>query len=447
MGSQHKEAYMGQVELEAEDGVNEPYANKCKPIRRKWKSQARNLEEKEKNKEGQVVMKRPASSQNWYNPNSKRLKESSPKNIALSQRFPNQLLIATQLQLENGEAPPTAMRIINWNVRGLGKNRTFREAQESYSFHHVDAVVHSENGSLWRCMGIYGHPEAVQKRNTWKLLKREALRECNLRDVGCTGYPFTWSNMRFGEKAALNLVSWCSDHHPILMEVVEKGKEGRFFKRTFHRAHYEDFWSSYEKCKEIVKHEWKDTSCWSKGNPVDLFKKKSNEALADLKLWSNNEFKGRQKKLKRLKDKLKMIREDSSHHESGDEIRKMERQIDNILLDEEIYWKQISRADWLREGDKNTKFFHSKASARKRKNIIVGLEDEQGIWNEKPEDVQNEMNMSLEQKFTKEEISTALAQICPTKAPGPDGLPVAFLPKALEFSQGRSDNNLLAHSQ
>ena len=35
MGSQHKEAYMGQVELETEDGVNEPYANKCKPIRRK----------------------------------------------------------------------------------------------------------------------------------------------------------------------------------------------------------------------------------------------------------------------------------------------------------------------------------------------------------------------------------------------------------------------------
>ena len=103
MGSQHKEAYMGQVELEAEDGVNEPYANKCKPISRKWKSQARNLEEKEKNKEGQVVMKRPASSQNWYNPNSKRLKESSPKNITLSQRFPNQLPIATQLQLENEE--------------------------------------------------------------------------------------------------------------------------------------------------------------------------------------------------------------------------------------------------------------------------------------------------------------------------------------------------------
>ncbi|KAL9423295.1 hypothetical protein AB3S75_035396 [Citrus x aurantiifolia] len=106
MGSQHKEAYMGQVELEAEKGVNEPYANKCKPIRRKWKYQARNLEGKRKNKEGQVVMKRPASSQNGHSPISKRLKQSSPINTAISQRVPNQLLVATQIQLEDegGEA-------------------------------------------------------------------------------------------------------------------------------------------------------------------------------------------------------------------------------------------------------------------------------------------------------------------------------------------------------
>lgn len=34
---------------------------------------------------------------------------------------------------------------------------------KSYSLHQVDAVVHSENGSYWRCTGIYGHPESAQK--------------------------------------------------------------------------------------------------------------------------------------------------------------------------------------------------------------------------------------------------------------------------------------------
>lgn len=76
---------------------------------------------------------------------------------------------------------------------------------------------------------------------------REALKECELVDLGFVGYPFTWSNRRFGtqlieerldrflcnkswgncfqEKAALNLVTWSFDHNPILMEVLEK-REG-----------------------------------------------------------------------------------------------------------------------------------------------------------------------------------------------------------------------------
>lgn len=40
-----------------------------------------------------------------------------------------------------------------------------------------------------------------------------------------------------------------------------------------------------------------------------------------------------------------------------------------------------------------------------------------------------EMNAQLEEPFTPEDITNALSQICPTKAPGPDGLPAAFFQK------------------
>lgn len=57
------------------------------------------------------------------------------------------------------------------------------------------------------------------------------------------------------------------------------------------------------------------------------------------------EFKGREKKLKWLIEKLRVLKEGFSHYEQGDEIKRVEHRIDNILLDEEILWKQRSRVD------------------------------------------------------------------------------------------------------
>lgn len=51
-------------------------------------------------------------------------------------------------------------------------------------------------------------------------------------------------------------------------------------------------------------------------------------------------------------------------------------------------WKQNSRVQWLKEGDSNSKFFHVKASNKRRKNRLTSLVDEEGVRveNEKLDD-------------------------------------------------------------
>ena len=53
----------------------------------------------------------------------------------------------------------------------------------------------------------------------------------------------------------------------------------------------------------------------------------------------------------------------------------------NVLLDKENrMWFQRSRALWLAEGDRNTKFFHEVTTQLKKRNFIKGVQDRDGAW-------------------------------------------------------------------
>lgn len=72
-------------------------------------------------------------------------------------------------------------------------------------------------------------------------------------------------------------------------------------------------------------------------NVVSLFQKKIRDTMAELKLWSKEEFGGRTKQLDKLLTDLETSRQQHLQYVDEESIKKLERQIDNLLVDEEIY--------------------------------------------------------------------------------------------------------------
>ena len=98
----------------------------------------------------------------------------------------------------------------------------------------------------------------------------------------------------------------------------------------------------------------------------------------DLKKWSEEEFGNVENRLRKLwKDlnDLELIAD--SQPLTNEEILEKDQlrtKLEKVTLMEEICWRQKSRALWIREGDRNTKFFHKTANSHRRFNTIDNLE-------------------------------------------------------------------------
>ena len=64
----------------------------------------------------------------------------------------------------------------------------------------------------------------------------------------------------------------------------------------------------------------------------------------------------------------------SATHVQGimEALRRTQIELNYWLDREDDMWRQRSRINWFQNGDRNTSFFHAKASARQRKNFMNG---------------------------------------------------------------------------
>ncbi|KAK3205839.1 hypothetical protein Dsin_019885 [Dipteronia sinensis] len=83
-------------------------------------------------------------------------------------------------------------------------------------------------------------------------------------------------------------------------------------------------------------------------------------------------------KIKASNSNISSLRKSTLEREDG--VMQKEVEVEGLLEREEIYWKQRLKADWLNVGDQNFKYFHARASAKKKKNFISKLFDDDGCF-------------------------------------------------------------------
>ena len=88
----------------------------------------------------------------------------------------------------------------------------------------------------------------------------------------------------------------------------------------------------------------------------------------DLIAWSKTTFGNTRDWLEAKQGELTALKE--AGYGMNVERIQVKREINELLHHEEVFWRQRSRSILLPVGDKNTKFFHLRASQRQKKNNI-----------------------------------------------------------------------------
>eukprot|EP00253_Pinus_taeda_P003926 PITA_03926 len=298
-------------------------------------------------------------------------------------------------------------------------------------------------------------------------------------DIPTTNGVYTWNNRRGGKtqiasrldrfllsEQILNrdvfieakiLPGLGSDHWPIRLEIdIKKNNGNKPFR-------FEAFWLRNPDFLRKMEEWWTQSKVKGKGK-MHTIQLKLKEIKGKIKKWNKEEFgnimEERQKLEKEMEEIQQKIILEGRDEERSNEEGRIINQLEERRKQEEILWRQKSRIKWLREGERNTKFFHQAMFQNRQRNQIFSIKNveaeriiEQGdigkvlvdyhkeILTEPQRDrgeaieyickeisrlIKNEQNKALMRAATMEEVEEIVMNMKKSKAPGPDGYTVEF---------------------
>ncbi|XP_027155460.1 uncharacterized protein LOC113766368 [Coffea eugenioides] len=276
-------------------------------------------------------------------------------------------------------------------------------------------VVDKDTNEHWWMVGIYASTEDSIRKQQWKAIeekKREwgdkwvlvddfndicsrgekwggrersegSFRDFNsfisrneLVDIGYERVPWTWSNTWEGK----------GDTNPVQ-------------KRVKRRFYFDQRWAKDNTSDVVIKKAWGKDQHGSRMFKVVRRIKECRIAFIE---W-NRTVKGNTRAvIQELKGHLKALREKEELSDKG-AIANLKLQLSKAHKDEELYWSQKSRSRWLKEGDKNTAYFHLSVMAKRKRNRINMLQKANGEWCRGEQEVVEELNKHYKDLFTSTE--------------------------------------------
>ena len=286
---------------------------------------------------------------------------------------------------------------------------------EDSSKYCIDVLVEKNTPQEWQFTGFYGEPVTARRHEAWSKLRtlndkphipwlcvgefneitkqeekvggairahsqmqafRDVIDECGFMDFGYIGPNFTWSKhyidghsiwQRLDRELATNqwfmkypgtivhhLPCISSDHCLLLINLT--GIEIPSYKKPFR---FEEMWLSDSRCGEVDEAAWR--SCVARDSDREILGK-IDKCGKDLSWWNYNVFGNVRRELKKKRELLIEEEVVAVRTCNNVQIKELKEEI-NVLMDRETrMWNQRSRILWLKNGDGNTKIFHTWAS-------------------------------------------------------------------------------------
>ncbi|XP_073360430.1 uncharacterized protein [Aegilops tauschii subsp. strangulata] len=254
-------------------------------------------------------------------------------------------------------------------------------------------------GVAWLASGDFNQIYRARDKNNRNINRsrityfRNALQACELRVIHLQNRRFTWSNERasptlckldsffcnadwdttFNNHVLHALSSSLSDHCPLLLADARGPRRPRTFR-------FENFWASMPGFNDVVLKAWNEHCEHSE--PYQLLFHKLKKTATRLTEWSRRLFS--KAKIHLHAALLVILQLDMAQEnrplslEELDLRARLKKRVVSLAVLERARKKQCARVANLREGDANTKFFHRRIKARRRKNHIHRIKHEHG---------------------------------------------------------------------